>query len=131
MIWREQDPAGYVTRLGDVQIELQNVWFRSGSLLSLRFCCADDEFDIREPLAQGWFGRKYSTEDQRNLALLMRGLARAAARQCSHRRMRALEHPEQVRERVYRQLLFEQPGYEAGGSLAPLATAWEAEGPAR
>ena len=125
IVWREQDHSGYVARVGNVQVELENACSRSGSFLVLRFRYADHELEIREPSAQGWFGRHYATEDQRNLATLLRGLMRAAARQCHHRRMRAIENPEQVREEVYRHLLFEQPAAESGGPLAPLATTWK------
>jgi len=33
----------------------------------------------------------------------------AAAHQCAQRNARAYEHPEQIREQIYRKLLFEQP----------------------
>jgi hypothetical protein len=125
IIWREQDHSGYVARVGNLEIALENAYVRSGSFLVLRFRYADHEFEIREPAAQGWFGRHYVTEDQRNLATLLRGLMQAAAWQCHHRHMRALENPEQVREEVYRHLLFEQPADESGGRFEPVATTAE------
>ena len=109
--WREQVPDGasLITELGGVEIVLEHVYARTASHLMLRFRDREDEYCLREPTPIGWFGRRYSSEDDRSLAELLRKLMRAAMLQCQARKARALENPELVRDRIYRRLLFEQP----------------------
>jgi hypothetical protein len=110
IIWqeREADEPGYVVHLEDTEIVLHIVPSRSGSYLVLRFRHANDEFSLREPAARGWVNKKYSTPDERDLAESLRALMRAVAAQCSERRMRTMENPDTVRNRVYRHLLFNE-----------------------
>lgn len=114
ILWQERqaDRAAFVTRVGEVQVELENAYSRAGSHLELRFRRGEDEFTIREPAGRGWLGRKYSTEDEGNLAHLLRSLLRAASLQCRHRRLHALQNADQIRERVYHHLLFGEPAVE-------------------
>ena len=74
--WREKDPeqAGYVARLEGVDVILEPVYSRAGSRLTLRFRQAGEEFTISEPAGGGWLGRKFSSEDERHLGRLFRGL---------------------------------------------------------
>jgi hypothetical protein len=111
IVWQENSAqsAGFVARLGDVQLLLEQVHNRAGSRLVLQMRHALDEFCIVEPLACGRFGQKYSNKEQQDLAILLRSLMRAAALQCRHRRQHALTHAEEIRERICRHLLFEQP----------------------
>jgi hypothetical protein len=111
IVWQE-DPtqsAGFVARVGDIHLLLEQVHNRAGSRLVLQLRYTLDEFCIVEPLARGGFGQKYSTEEERDLAELLKTLMRAASLQCSHRRQHALAHAEEVRERICRHLLFEPP----------------------
>jgi hypothetical protein len=100
---------GYGARLEDVDVILEPVYSRAGSRLSLRFRHDGEEFGISEPAGGGWLGRKFSTEDERNLAGLFHGLMAAVASQCAARHRRAEENQEQIRARICRQLLFGQP----------------------
>jgi len=108
IVWHERpmEQAGYTTCAGDLRIELERVYCRAGSRLLLRFRCDNDDFSLLEPEGHGWFGRRYHSEDDATLAELMRTLMRAAGRQCHQRRVKSLENPNDVRERVYQNLLF-------------------------
>ena len=109
ILWKEQisDGNGYITQIGDVEFHLQQCHSRSGSRLVLNIMDSQDEFCLHEPIAIGWFGRKYGSENERCLAELLQKLMRAVSVQCNNRRERAIYHPEQVKERLYRRLLFE------------------------
>ena len=69
----------------------------------------DEEFSISEPAGGGWLGRKFSTEDERHLIRLFRGLIHAVASQCAIRRQRAEQNQEEIRERISHRLLFGEP----------------------
>jgi hypothetical protein len=113
--WHEKDAeqAGYVTRIGDVDIILEPVYSRAGSQMVLRFRHDGEEFCINAPNFSGWLGRNFSTEDERVLTGLFRELVADVASQCASRRHRAAQNPEEIRERVGRRLLF---GAIASGS---------------
>ncbi len=112
ILWQEQvdGGGGYVTQVGDVEIQLQHYQSRTGRHLTLRFQSHMDEFYLHEPSSVGWLGRrKYSSEDERSLAEMLQRLMLMAEQQINSRRETAIQNPEQVRERLYRRLLFEQP----------------------
>jgi hypothetical protein len=108
--WREKgaEQSGYVSLVEDVKVILEPVYSRAGSRLVLRFRHNGDEFVIGEPAKGGWLGRKFSTEEERDLARLFRELVQAVAAQCAFRREWAEQNQEQIRERIGRQLLFGQ-----------------------
>jgi hypothetical protein len=99
---------GYVARLEDVDVILEPVYSRAGSRLTLRFRHDGEEFGITEPAGGGWLGRKFSTEDERNLDRLFHALIATVASQCATRRRWAEENQEQIRVRISRRLLFGQ-----------------------
>jgi hypothetical protein len=108
IVWRERSTeAGFVASVGSLKVALEAISSRGGSRLALQFRGVQDEFQIQEPLSQGWFGRHYSTPDESILADLLRDLMRAVETQCRERRLSALQNPEAVRDRVFRQLLFD------------------------
>jgi hypothetical protein len=109
--WREKcaEQMGYRSVVEDVEVILEPVYSRSGSHLILRFRHHDDEFQICEPAAGGWLGRKFASQDERDLVELFRKLAAAVAAQCAERRLYADGHREQIREQISRRLLFGQP----------------------
>ena len=109
--WREKDPeqAGYVAQLEGVDIILEPVYSRSGSRLILRFRQEDEEFTVPEPAGGGWLGRKFSTDDERHLVRLFRGLMTAVASQCAFRHQQAEQNQEEIRERISHRLLFGAP----------------------
>jgi len=109
--WCEKDSEhfGYVARVEDVDLILEPLYSRAGSCLILRFRHDDEEFGISEPAGGGWLGRKFSSEDERQLVRLFRGLLKAVASQCNIRRQRAEQNQEQIRERISHRLLFGEP----------------------
>ena len=109
--WCEKDAeqAGYVAQLEGVDVILEPVYSRTGSRLVLRFRDDGEEFSISEPAGRGWLGRKFSSEDERHLIRLFRGLIQAVASQCTIRRQRAEENQEEIRERISHRLLFGEP----------------------
>ena len=106
--WRAQDAehAGYAAQLEGVDVFLEPIYSRAGSRLVLRFCHDGEEFSISEPAGGGWLGRKFSTEDERHLVSLFRGLINAVVSQCTIRRQRAEQNQEEIRERISHRLLF-------------------------
>jgi hypothetical protein len=110
--WCEKDAEqiGYVAQVEGVDVILEPFYSRSGSRMGLRFRQGDEEFSIREPAAGGWLGRKFSTEDDREMSRLFRGLVRAVASQCALRRQCSQQNQEAIRERIGRRLLFGPAG---------------------
>ncbi len=109
--WREKDAEhfGYVAQLEGVDVILEPIYSRAGSRLALRFCHDGEEFAISEPAGGGWLGRKFSTEDERDLVRLFRRLMGAVISQCTNRRQRAEQNQEQIRERISHRVLFGEP----------------------
>ena len=109
--WREKDAeqVGYVALVEDVDVILEPFYSRAGSRFVLRFRHDGDEFSIAEPAGGGWLGRKFSSEDERHLVRLFRGLIAAVVSQCALRRQRAEQNQDEIRERISRRLLFGQP----------------------
>lgn len=109
--WREKDAehAGFVAQLEGVEVILEPAYTRAGSRLILRFRHDDEEFSVAEPAGGGWLGRKFSTEDERHLVRLFRGLITAVTSQCASRRQRAEQNQEEIRERISHRLLFGEP----------------------
>jgi len=103
---KDADQIGYVARVEDVDVFLEPVCSRAGSHLVLRFRHGSDEFGISETAGRGWLGRKFSTEDERELARLFHELHTAVALQCVTWRQRAERNQAQIRERIGRRLLF-------------------------
>jgi len=98
--WREKDPehVGYMAQLEGVDVILEPVYSRAGSRQVLRFCHDGEEFVIHEPACGGWLGRKFSTDDERDLVRLLRGLSDAVVSQCTNCRQRDEQNQEEIRE---------------------------------
>ena len=111
ILWREKDAeqVGYVALLEDVDVFLEPFYSRAGSRMILRFRYDGEEFSINEPAGGGWLGRKFSSEDERQLVRLFRGLTKAVVSQCTIRRQRAEQNHEEIRERISHRLLFGEP----------------------
>ena len=111
ILWREHvdDVGGYVTQVGNVEIQLSHFHSRTGEHVTLRFRSQMDEFYLHEPSSVGWLGRRKYSEDERSLAEMLQRLMRMAEQQINSRRELTIQNSERVRERLYRQLLFEQP----------------------
>lgn len=119
--WREKDEEqiGYVALVEDVDVILEPVYSRAGSRLVLRFRHKGEEFHIGEPAGRGWLGRKFSSEDERDLVRLFRGLVTAVASQCAVRRQHAEEDHEAIRARISFRLLFGEAKEAIKDHLSP------------
>ncbi len=110
IIWQDasREVPGLVAQMGGVAVELREIFERSGSRIRVRFRSGDDLFSLHEPQNQGWLRKRYASEDDEQLAELLNNLWRAAAEQTGRGRVTVTNGPEEVRARLYRQLLFEQ-----------------------
>lgn len=104
--WQETNCGGFRTQLNDVLVELCEVPSRSGSHWCLTLTAQLDKVYLQEPQSVGVFGRKYQSDSDKEIAEKMRELARLAAVQCEARRQRAWEQREQIRQNMFRRLLF-------------------------
>lgn len=101
--WREIQTGGFTTTLNGVEVELQTNPSRSGSCLYLFLRWENSTTFIQEHRQRALFGTHGQTDD---LKSNMRSLHRAAANQCERRRTLEERHRDQIRESVFRQLLF-------------------------
>jgi hypothetical protein len=110
IVWRElaNEAAGFAAHVCGVEITLTQIHTRPALRTRLSFRCGVEEFSLYAPVPVGWFGRKYASPDDADLAERLRVLLDAVARQCSERQAQAYAHPEEVRERIYKKLLFGQ-----------------------
>lgn len=106
--WREKDDEqpGYAAQVEEVDVILERVYSRAGSRLVLKFRQDGEEFCIREPGGRGWLGRKFSTQDARELIRLFRELLTAVTAQCAFQTRQAEHNHQEIRDRISRRLLF-------------------------
>jgi hypothetical protein len=109
IVWQDasREAPGLVAQMGGVAVEMREIYDRSGPRIRVRFRSGDDLLSLDEPRNQGWLRKRYASEDDERLASLLSSLWHAAAQQTAHGRTIA-NGPEEVRARLYRQLLFEQ-----------------------
>jgi hypothetical protein len=105
ILWQDNGSNGYVARGRDIEAQLDRVPSRAGSRLCLTLAWAGEKVYIEEPPNTGFFRARYESEDQAQLACLLKELAAAAARQCSARSKRSADVMEVVRESVYKHLI--------------------------
>jgi hypothetical protein len=110
IVWREQKAGDLVTDVDGVEVLLTEVSSRAGIRVGLRFRCGNDEFWLYSPLPFGWSRRRYTSVEEQDLAELLQELFQAARAQCARKKHYDTEHGEEIRERVYRQLLFGPSG---------------------
>ena len=111
IVWREGTAeSGYAASAGSLEVTLNAIPARGGSRVALQFRGAEDEFQVFEPLSEGWLSRHYSDPDEAELARALRELMVAVDAQCSERRRHAMRDPAAVRDRVFRQLLADVSG---------------------
>lgn len=99
--WRESG-ASLTTLAGGVSVGLWQNHDRAGTRVSLSLRRGAETFSLHEPLNRGWLTKHYPSPDDERLAGLMADLWRAA-----HAQSQQAPGPEEVRDRLYRQLLFE------------------------
>lgn len=105
LIWQEKDGDTYTVSLHGVDVELSTVRDRSGPRVFLTFSAFPEQIDVGEPINKGLFRDKYDSDDDEDLAHLLRELASAVARQCSQRSERNAGRSEVIRESIYRRLI--------------------------
>ena len=101
--WQEIQTGGFRTELNGVEVELQAIPSRSGSCLYLFLRSETFRTFIQEHRQAALFGAHSQTDD---LTSNMRSLHRAVANQCETRRAVEERHRDEIRESVFRQLLF-------------------------
>ena len=108
VVWSElaNEALGFRTQVGGVEISITEIHTRPAVRISLTLTAGVEHFSIYTPLPDGWLCGRYSRPEDANLVERLKGLLHAAANQCTQRQARAHEHPEELRERLYRQLLF-------------------------
>src|SRR5262249_38968023 len=100
-----KDSESYEANLHGIAVELCAVMNRAGTRFHLTLSRLPERIDICEPANMGLFREKYASDDDQNLAHLIRKLAGAVARQCSARLNRSPQATEMVRESIYRRLI--------------------------
>jgi hypothetical protein len=106
LLWRESEQGGCEARSEEVRLEMELLHTRAASrwLLTLRH--GEDRTELAEPFNTAFFGRKYRTEEEREVADSLRSLAQAAQRQIAARRKAAATRKGSQKQSIYRRLLF-------------------------
>jgi hypothetical protein len=105
ILWEEKESDGYAANLRGIRVELDRASSSTHSQLYLTLSHVSEKVHIAEPLSTGLFRERFQTGDDRHLALLMKELVVAIARQCAARKIARLEGSEFVREGIYRRLV--------------------------
>ena len=89
VVWSElaNEALGFRAHVGAVEISIMEIHTRPAVRIGLTLCAGVEQFSLYTPLPD-------------------RELLHAAANQCAQRQARAHQHPEELRERLYRRLLF-------------------------
>jgi hypothetical protein len=111
-VWAEKD-FGYRTKVRSVEVALDIVPSRAGERIFLTLSSEGQRTFIAEPPDLGLLTPSYESEEKRNLAFLLRELARNVVKSCAQPNQELPE--EEVRETVFRRLLF---GEAAEGAAA-------------
>lgn len=108
--WLEGEAGGYSTIFNLVRLQLYSVQSMSGVRLCLEFGLGHDTVYIQEPCKVAIFGRQYRNEDEERVAELLHLLSAAVARQVRQRHEEAMAMETEIRESIFRRLLFGAPG---------------------
>jgi hypothetical protein len=104
--WTESESGGFLALFHDVRIQMYSVQSMSGPRLCLEFGLAHDKIYVQEPCKVAFFGCQYRTEADAEVAARLHELYAAIARQVRIRLAAASEHEVQIRESIFRQVLF-------------------------
>ena len=102
--WREED-GGYVAETRGVRIYLETAATRSGERICLTLTYDVEDVFIPEPMHSGIISRRYESNDEERLALLLRQLWTCVVRQCLARQQRSPEVMSRIREAIYGRLV--------------------------
>jgi hypothetical protein len=108
--WREvaNESLSFAATVGVVAITITEIHTRAGVRTELNLRSDGEEFSLYAPIPVGWFGKRFASPGDKDLADRLKELLSAAAQQCADRREQARAHPDDLRERMYRKLLFGQ-----------------------
>ena len=111
--WLETEGGGYATTFNMVRLQLYGVPSTSGARLCLEFGLGHDTVYVQEPCKVAIFGQQYRNSDEARVAELLHRLHDAVTRQVRLRHEAASAMETEIRESIFRRLLFGAPG-EAG-----------------
>ena len=106
--WRELDSGGYEAVVNGVTVQLDQCHDRAGTYVCLTILAGPEKVFIAEPRSTSIIGRKYSSDDHRTLADLVRRLHNVAEAQCAERRRRAASRTEEIKQEIFHRLVFGQ-----------------------
>ncbi|MBI2685697.1 MAG: hypothetical protein HYX27_05235 [Acidobacteria bacterium] len=104
--WAEGDSSSFAAMYNDVRLRIYSVQNLSGPRLYLECTLAHDRIYIAEPGKVAIFGKQYKTDDEEALAARLHRLIHAIQAQLRHRHAEAFAHEEEIRESIFRQILF-------------------------
>jgi hypothetical protein len=106
IVWQEKSFKNYSTIVNGVSVDLLHVDSMACSRLVILLSDGFSEVHIAEPLRRGFLRTRYLTVDLEQLAQALHKLAAAVARQCEKRKMNAIASEQDIRESIFRRLLF-------------------------
>jgi len=101
--WRELEAGGFRAELNGVSIEFQQPPSREGSYICLLLKCNTHVIVVQEPRCTSVFASRCQLGD---LSYNMHSLLRAVAGQCEARPVSKEQHRDEIREFVFRRLMF-------------------------
>lgn len=107
--WHDAESNAHETSLNGVQIEFQDVPELGGSRLFLTLNFGGEQVHIAEPRVVSLFGKRYASEEERDLAAALKTLGRLIARQRSARRETRRRQRGASRQTIFHRLLFGSP----------------------
>jgi hypothetical protein len=106
LVWRAAEQGGCEARSEGIRLELELLHGREGSRWLLTLRDGDDRTELAEPFNTAFFGRRYRSEEEREVADSLRSLAQAAQRQIAGRPKAAAARGGPQKQSIYRRLLF-------------------------
>lgn len=114
--WWESETGGYTADCNRVRLRLSTVQNMSGPRLCLEFGFAHDTVYIQEPCKVAIFGRQYRNDAEETVAGLLHRLHSAVAQQVQLRHEGTASRESEIRESIFRRLLFGSPAGSGLGS---------------
>lgn len=117
LVWSEPESGGYLADRNGVRIHVIVSQSRTGSRIWVTFSRNVCKAHIAEPLNTGILRPKYADAEQSELAMALRELVEAIGAQIAARERLAREAAGEIRESVFRQVLFGAKEAEGGEAL--------------
>lgn len=116
IVWRERPAEEYVADVNGVHLRLGRAYSSTGTRVSLLLTFKLDRVSIEEPRRGRLLQPRHERENDQELATLMKHLEAAVVRQCSLRGSAADEEKREIRETIFRRVLFEEPAVARTGA---------------